>query len=596
MALKRRDLLLSGSGFAAALTVSQLASPQQASAQASHPPTRWQHEADVVVIGSGAAGLPAAIVAREAGASVILVEAEKDIGGHAITSGGNVPLGGGTSVQKKYGINDSPDLLFRDLTDWSVVEPNGFPDYRYNDREIIRAFADNSAATFEWLVAHGVVFVDKAPDDFGGTSVGNSVPREMHSAVMDWPMVQTGKPADAMIQKMLSSGNGLMRPLEAAAKKAGVQILLEHKMASIYREQPTSGRVLGIAVDNNGKKLNIRAHKAVIIATGGFTGNVNFRRMFDPRLTEEYCGLAGMPWSNQDASGELAGMAIGASLWGFYNQTGEFGSNLTKPGTIGSQYGYVNLKWMPGSPVFDRARASGLSVANWQDLILVNMIGRRFYDETGGQFTANDYNSIKDYTQGSYLNAKNTKYNPSNFIDAALAGIGDGENGGGPIWAIFDADAVTREKWDPNPPNVDVKAGFFFSADTLSDLASKIKIQYQRVPMPPQNLEQTVARYNSFVDSGVDEDFAKPKPLHKIEKPPFYAAWATPVIHDSRAGLRINAKCQVIDMSAQAIPGLYCSGESAGGFSQHGLARATCQGYIAGNNAVGAAAQRTSAG
>lgn len=60
---------------------------------------------------------------------MILVEAENDIGGHAIISGGNVPLGGGTSVQKQYGIEDSPDLLFRDLTDWSVVGPNGFPDY-----------------------------------------------------------------------------------------------------------------------------------------------------------------------------------------------------------------------------------------------------------------------------------------------------------------------------------------------------------------------------------------------------------------------------------------------------------------------------------
>ena len=391
------------------------------------------------------------------------------------------------ALQKKYGIQDSPDLLFRDLTDWSVVEPNGFPDYRYNDREIIRAFADNSAPTFEWLVAHGVIFVDKAPEA-GGISVGNSVPREMHSAVMDWPMVQTGKPADPIVQKTLSSGNGLMRPLEAAAKKAGVQTLLEHKMTAIFREAPTSGRALGIAVDNNGTTLNIRARKAVIIATGGSTGNVNFRRMFDPRLTEEYCGLSGMPWSDQDASGELAAMAIGASLWGLYNQTGEFGLNLTKPGTIGCQYNYTNLRWMPGSPVFDRARASGLPVGNWRDVILVNMLGKRFYDETGGQFTANNYNSIKPYVQGSYLNAKNTKYNPNNFINAALTGIGDGHNGGGPIWAIFDADAVAREKWDPNPPNVDIKAGFFFSADTLGELAQKIKMQYQRVPMPSENL------------------------------------------------------------------------------------------------------------
>ena len=105
-------------------------------------PASWHREADIVVIGSGAAGMPAAIFAREAGASVILVEAEPDIGGHAITSGGNVPLGGGTSAQKAAGIEDSPDLVFLDNTDWSVVQPNGFPDYRYNDRDLVRAFAE----------------------------------------------------------------------------------------------------------------------------------------------------------------------------------------------------------------------------------------------------------------------------------------------------------------------------------------------------------------------------------------------------------------------------------------------------------------------
>jgi succinate dehydrogenase/fumarate reductase flavoprotein subunit len=97
-----------------------------ASAQAPVVPTTWDREADVVVIGSGAAGLTAAIVARETGSSVIVLESEKHIGGHAITSGGNVALGGGTRIQKKYGIEDSSDLVFRDLTDWSVVEPNGF--------------------------------------------------------------------------------------------------------------------------------------------------------------------------------------------------------------------------------------------------------------------------------------------------------------------------------------------------------------------------------------------------------------------------------------------------------------------------------------
>ena len=544
----------------------------------------WDWETDVVVIGSGATGLPAAIVAREAGSSVILVEAESDIGGHAITSGGNVPLGGGTSAQKKAGIQDTPDLLFRDLTDWSVVQPNGFPDYRYNDREIIRAYADANVATYDWLLAHGVIFVDKAPDERGGNSVGNSVPREMHAAAMGWTLVQTGKPEDPATAATRSTGNGLMRPLEVAAKKAGVQILLEHRMTAIHRQ--ASGPVLGIQVDNKGTTLNIRARKAAIIATGGHTGNVNFRRMFDPRLTEEYCGLGGMPWSNQDASGEIAAMAVGASLWGFFNQTGEFGIHLTKPGTIGNQYNYRGVKWLPDSPAFERARASGLTVADWQDAIMVNMIGQRFYDETEGNFTANNYGSIEPYTYGDWRNASNIAYKPNNWINAAMAGIADGHNGGGPIWSIFDADAVARERWNPAPPDVDIAEGFFFSAGTLAELATKIVMKFQRVPMPPGNLETTVARYNSFVDSGVDEDFGKSKPAYKIARPPFYAAWATPAPHDSRAGLRINGKCQVMDMNGQAIPNLYCGGESAGGFSAHGLARAVVQGYIAGLNAA----------
>ena len=582
--ISRRQFLKGAAAGSVAVAAGSLI--PQSSAFAQGAPTKWDKEADVVVIGAGATGLPAAIVAQEAGAKVILVEAASDIGGHAITSGGNIPLGGGTSAQKKAGINDSPDLLFQDLTDWSIVQPNGFPDYRYNDRGIIRAFADNSAPTFEWLVAHGVVFIDRAPDTLGGNSVGNSVPREMHSAAMNWPMVQTGKPADSTVQATTSSGNGLMRSLEVAAKKAGVQILLENKMTGIYRQTPNSDRVVGIAVDKKGTKLNMRAKRAVIIATGGSTGNVNFRRMFDPRLTEEYCGLSGMPWSDQDASGEIAAMAIGASLWGLYNQTGEFGTNITKPGLIGCQYNYRNLQWMPGSPVFHLARASGLRVADWQNLILVNMLGKRFYDETGAQFTANNANYVDPYVPGSYLNAANIKYKPNNFINAALAGIGDGHNGGGPIWAIFDADAVTRQRWNPRPPNVDIDAGFFFTANTISELATKIVMKYQRVPMPAKNLEETVARYNSFVDAGKDDDFGKPTPKHKIVKAPFYAAWATPVIHDTRAGLRINAKCQVQDMNGKVIPGVYCGGESAGGFSQHGLARAICQGYIAGKNAA----------
>src|SRR5690349_21696389 len=580
--LSRRDFVKTA---AASVGVVALSGMGPGEAEAQGKAVKWDKEADIVVVGAGAAGLPAAIEAAEGGASVILIDANFDIGGHAMVSGGNVALGGGTSRQKKYGIEDSADLLFADLTDWSVVEPNGFPDYRYNDKEIIRAFADYSAPTFEWLVAHGVVFVEKAPDNQGAGATGNSALRENHAAPMGWVRMQTGKAVDPSQATTMSSGVGLVRPLEAAAKKASVEILLKHKMSSLVRQAPTSGKVLGIKATNEGKPVNIRARKAVIITTGGSSNNVNFRRMFDVRLTEEYNGVAGEPYSFQDGSGELAGIAIGASLWGAYNQVGEYGDRLTKAGRIGTQYGYRNLEWQPGSPIFHLVRAVGLTVRDYQNVILVNQAGVRFYDETAGQYTANNFHALTSYKPGSYLNAANIKYNPANFLDAALAGTGETVNGGGPIWAIFDAEAAQREKWTVAPPYVDPE-GYFFSANTLAGLAAAIKNKYQHKPILGAVLESTVTRYNSFVDAGNDADFGKPAPKYKIQTPPFYAAWAMPVIHDTRAGLRINAKCQVMDFSGNVIPGLYCAGESAGGFGLHGLARCLVQGRLAGKNAA----------
>jgi succinate dehydrogenase/fumarate reductase flavoprotein subunit len=581
--LTRRDFV---KGTAVSVGAVALTGMGSKGAEAQQRRLKWYKEADAVIVGSGATGLPAAIEATESGASVIVIDANWDVGGHAIVSGGNIALGGGTSRQKKYGIEDSRNLLFTDLTDWSVVEPNGFPDYRYNDKEIIGAFADNSAPSLEWLIAHGVIFVDRAPDTAGGHATGNSAPRENHAAAMAWPQVQSGVPVDPARQATTSSGIGFIRPLEASARKLGVQILLEHKMTSIIRETASSGRVLGIEATNQGKAVNIRARKGVIIATGGHSSNVNFRRIFDPRLTEEYNGVAGEPYSYQDASGELAAMAIGASLWGVYNQTGEFGQNVTKPGRIGCQYGYVNLAWQPTSRVFPLARAIGLRVQDYQNVILVNQEGLRFYDETQGQYTANNYGDVKPYTAGSYLNAANLKYSPANFLNAAMAGTGDASNGGGPIWAIFDADAVKREQWTVAPPHVDMAAGYFCTGNTLTELARNIVNKYQRKPMPASALQKTVTNYNSYVDQGKDPEFGKPGPKYKMQTPPFFAAWATPVIHDSRAGLRINAKCQVIDLNGNVIPGLYCGGESAGGFSMHGMGRCIVQGRIAGKNAA----------
>jgi hypothetical protein len=282
-------------------------------------------------------------------------------------------------------------------------------------------------------------------------------------------------------------------------------------------------------------------------------------------------------------------MAIGASLWGLVNQTLENGDNIRTQRVLATKWNYMT--WELEFPLFPLVRATGLAVKDWQNLILVNQVGKRFYDETKGDYPhGNVYKEVDPYTPNDYRNNENIHYHPSNynFFNAAVAMNEYSEPpdySAGPIWAIFDSEAVKRNKWNVTPPYVDPD-GYFYSANTLAELAAKIKNEFQAKSMKGETLQATVERYNSFVDAGKDADFGKPTPKYKIQTAPFYAAWSTPNVHDTRSGLRINAKCQVMDMNGQGIPGLYCAGESAGGFNQHGLGRCTTQGFIAGKNAV----------
>ena len=599
--ISRRDFVGLSTASAAAVAASGALSPAEAQAPGALPvPTRWDLEADVVVIGSGATGMPAAIRAADAGVSVIVVDTNYDVGGHAILSSGNTALGGGTTAQKKHGIEDSPDILFRDLTDWSVVETSGMPDYRYNDRGVQRALADNEADNYDFLVANGVMFADQPPDNRGGHAIGVSARRENH------PIWDKGQSLESPSG---GSGTSLIRPLEASARRKGVRFLLNYHMDAIFREKPDSGRVLGIQasysptilpgattplrsfrsegnIEMTANTVTIRARKAIVTGTGGSSGNVNFRRIFDPRLTEEI-PTAAVEYSPQDASGEMAAMSIGATLWGTANQTFDRSAALRKRPIVGTPTNYI--AWTPDSPIFPKIKATGLRVENWQNAIIVNQVGKRFYSELENGYPTGTVEGFLDpYVPGDWRNATKNTFAPKNYIDAALAineGSGPPDFSAGPQWAIFDARAVERENWNLAPPAT--LPDYFFSAQTLTELAGLVtRNPHQKARMPAANLEATVKRYNTMVDLGVDPDFDKPSPAYKIDTAPFYAAWATFTAHDTYAGLRINMKCQVIDTQGEVIPGLYCGGESAGGCSQHGLGRCTTQGYIAGAEAA----------
>src|SRR5262249_49908161 len=149
-------------------------------------------------------------------------------------------------------------------------------------------------------------------------------------------------PEEVIAPRRNRNGSGLVRRLAESARKKGVQILLSHEMTRIVRDEARGGKVRGIVARANGKDIAIEAKKGIVSGTGGHTGTVNFRRRFDPRLTEEY-QQAGLPWTEQGGDGELAAMDIGASLWATGAQTSEVGPAITKTRHVGTRWGYLSL-------------------------------------------------------------------------------------------------------------------------------------------------------------------------------------------------------------------------------------------------------------
>jgi urocanate reductase len=533
--LSRRYFLQGGAAVGGAAALVGLGG-HDASAQNA---IQWNRAADIIIVGAGVSGLSAAVEAAEQGSSVIAIDMNYDIGGHGIMSGGQLHLGGGNEHQKAANVKDSPDSVFKD---WTRHDHHAA---RYSDRDLVRVFADWNVDTYGWLLKQGVKYEPGMQQ-----SAASTVPRQFRT--VEWHI-----PSEVIAPRRNRNGSGLVRPLAASARAKGVEIVLNTRMTKIIREQPLSGRVLGVAAEGPNGPANYQARKGVIICTGGHSSNVTLRRTFDPRLTEEY-QVACSTYSLQSGDGEIAAMDVGAALWATANQTAEAGTAVTKTRHIGCQWGYASLVYEPDSPLFPKARAMGLTVEDFQNVVMVKENGLRFVDETKGNY---------------------------DFFAACMAWSGDPEklNGGGPIWAVFDQNAANRERWKTEPPYVDL-TGWFFKGDTLKELANNIAGPYQRRKMDPAVLEATVAKFNAAVDSGKDE-FGRKAMNFKIDTPPFFAAWTTPILHDTLTGIHTNTNGQVVDRSGQAIAGLYCAGESMGGFAQHGLARCIIFGRVAARHA-----------
>ena len=150
-----------------------------------------------------------------------------DIGGHGMVSGGIVNLGGGHRVQQAHGIEDSADQVYKDWT-----RPD-HPSARYNDRDLVRVFADMNASTFNWLMDLGVNFHE---NEILPAEIASTVPRQVRTR--QWPNKD-----EIYTAVVTRRGSGLVRQLEKVGREGGAEILLQHRMTSIIREEPSYGRV-----------------------------------------------------------------------------------------------------------------------------------------------------------------------------------------------------------------------------------------------------------------------------------------------------------------------------------------------------------------
>lgn len=446
--LSRRDFFKAGAGAGVGLGAVVVAAPGQAVAQTA-PEQTWDYEVDVVVCGGGASGLMCAIRARDAGATVMIVEGNFDIGGKMLHSGGQTSLGGGDPLQlrdiagesdkegfitvapihTKEELTDDIDRLFTEWTDWSVVDAAAQAPYRYNEREIQRAMAENAPAARQFQLDNYVRFarirgsnpnsgISRARQSGPFLKLGDktdikagTISREdagtLNVSSSHFAPIPLADTSDVAAPDTVGGGAILARCLEFSAREKGIQIMLNRHMDELIREEPHAGRVLGVRasystrtdpdtgevlkslwsngnVDETRETVTIRAKKGVMIGTGGHTGNPQFRSMFYPAMRDPAHAastLAVLGPRGQDASGILAGMKVGAALSGM-QQNLAIPITYHIPRRLATRDAYSGE--LPGHPGFSFRKSTGIAlfgVNSYEHLIAVNQVGKRFYNE-----------------------------------------------------------------------------------------------------------------------------------------------------------------------------------------------------------------------
>lgn len=501
---------------------------------------QWDSEIDVVVLGSGGAGLAAALTAAASGAAVAIYE-------KAATVGGTTAVSGGITWIPAHDRMAGADLSVEDALKYLEAQSLGAM-----DRELVETFVRTGPAMLNFLEQHSDLrfdiaegFPDYKPELPGGRPGGG---RSLAAAPFDlaelgeWGGRITSFPVDfsnvgidaetkarihATVDESLAqpcvAGTALIAGLLKGLLDRGVEPVTEARAVELLG---SADGIVGVRINHGGNDIRVRARRAVILATGGFE--------WDAGLVEAYLrgpmrGAVSPP--NNTGDGLRMAMAHGADL-----------SNM-------GEAWWVPIVQIPGDTLGGKPRSRSVRLERTRPRsIIVNRAGKRFLNEAG------EYNSMAG---------------PFHHLDPRAGYLND------PAWIVFDAQHLKRYGFlgvGPDGP----APGWFNESPTLEQLADKIGVD-------PAGLVVTVDAWNRNVEQEHDPDFgrgasaydkywgdptaASPalQTLGPLDTAPFYAVPVAVGAMGTKGGPRTDRDGRVLHVSGKVIPGLFAAGNAMAG-------------------------------